>query len=150
MSKKKKNKNHKKAKKSILLLSEIDTSMDTKYESLIEEIQDIQLRINLADAKAMKKQRKKMIRNDMGVIPYYISKEKVKAREKAIADMEKSNFFGRIEDTLKGLVPCVILIARLVAALILSILSIEPIKKIIKPSTLEKMNTVYKLAMAVH
>jgi beta-glucosidase/6-phospho-beta-glucosidase/beta-galactosidase len=111
MSKKKKNKKNKKEQKSILLLSEIDTSINGAYDSLIEEIQEMQLRINIADAKAMEKQRKKMIRADMGVIPYYVSKDKVKAREKALKEMEKTNFLGRIEDTLKKLVPCVILIA---------------------------------------
>ena len=146
---KKKSKKNKKTQKSIMLLSEIDTSMNGTYESLIEEIQAIQLRINIADAKAMEKQRKKMIRQDMGVIPYYISKDKVKAREKALKQMEETNFFGRIEDTFKKLVPCVVLIARLVAALIISILSIEPIKRIIKPTTLDKMNSVYKVAMSI-
>ena len=150
MSKKKKSKKNKKTAKSILLLSEIDTSMNGTYESLIEEIQEMQLRINMADAKAMEKQRKKMIRQDMGVIPYYVSKDKVKAREKALKQMEQTNFLGRVEETFKKLVPCVVLIARLVAALIISILSIEPIKKMIKPSTLEKMDSVYKVAMAIH
>lgn len=150
MSKKKKNKKNKKTQKSIMLLSEIDTSLNGTYESLIEEIQEIQLRINIADAKAMEKQRKKMIRADMGVIPYYVSKDKVKVREKALKQMEKSNFFGRVEDTFKKLVPCVILIARLVAALIVAILSIEPIKQIISPALLKRMNSIYTTAMAIH
>lgn len=150
MSKKKKNNKNKKTQKSIMLLSEIDTSLNGTYGSLIEEIQEIQLRINIADAKAMEKQRKKMIRADMGVIPYYVSKDKVKVREKALKQMEKSNFFGRVEDTFKKLVPCVILIARLVAALIVAILSIEPIKQIISPALLKRMNSIYTTAMAIH
>jgi hypothetical protein len=146
---KKKNKN-KKTQKSIMLLSEIDTSISGTYDSLIEEIREIQLKINIADAKAMEKQRKKMIRADMGVIPYYVSKDKVKAREKALKQMEKSNFFGRIEDTFKKLVPCVVLIARLVAALIVAILSVEPIKHIISPALLKRMNSIYTVAMSIH
>ena len=147
---KKKNKKNNKTRKSIMLLSEIDTSMNGTYESLIEEIQEMQLKINIADAKAMEKQRKKMIRQDMGVIPYYVSKDKVKAREKALKQMESTNFLGRIEDTFKNLVPCVILIARLVAALIIAILSVEPIKRLIKPAMLDRLNSVYKVAMAIH
>jgi len=149
MSKKKKNKN-KKNKKSIMLLSEIDSSMNGTYESLIEEIQEIQLKLNIADAKAMEKQRNKMIRQEMGAIPYYVSKDKVKAREKVLKQMETTNFLGRIEDTFKNLVPCVILIARLVAALIVCILSVEPIKRVIKPAMLNRLDTVYKVAMAIH
>jgi hypothetical protein len=133
-----------------MLLSEIDTSLNGQYDSLIEEIQEIQLRINIADAKAMEKQRKKMIRADMGVIPYYVSKDKVKIREKVLKDMERSNFFGRIEDTFKKLVPCVILIARLVAALIVAILSVEPLKRIISPELLKRMNSIYTVAMSIH
>ncbi len=147
MGKKKKNK---KAKKSIMLLSEIDTSMNNTYDSLIEEIQEIQLRINIADAKAMEKQRKKMIKQSMGVIPYYVSKDKVKARERELKKMEETKFFDRVEETFKNLVPCVVLIARLVAALILAILSVEPIKMMIKPATLNRLNNVYKTAMAIH
>lgn len=147
---KKKNKKNKKTQKSINLLSEVDTSMNMTYESLIEEIQEMQLRINIADAKAMEKQRKKLIRQDMGVIPYYVSKDKVKAREKALKQMESTNFLGRVEDAFKNVIPCVILIARLVAALILAILSFEPIARIIKPETLNKLNSVYKVAMAIH
>ena len=152
MGKKKNKKNngkHNKTKKSIMLLSEIDTSMNTKYESLIEEIQEMQLKINIADAKAMKKQRKKMIRHDMGVIPYYVSKDKVKAREKALKQMEQTNFLGRVEETLKNLTPCVVIIARLVAALILAILSIEPFKRLIKPDMLDRLSSVYNIAMAI-
>lgn len=143
-------KKNKKTKKSIMLLSEIDTTMNGTYDSLMEEIQEMQLKINIADAKAMEKQRKKMIRQDMGVIPYYISKDKVKAREKVLKQMETTNFLGRVEETFKKLAPCVVLIARLVAALIIAILSVEPIKKLIKPSTLNKLDSVYKLAMAIH
>ena len=147
MSKKKKTK---KKQKSILSLTEIDSSLNGSYESLIEEIQEFQLKLNIADAKAMEKQRKKMLRQDMGVIPYYVSKDKVKAREKLIKEMEKTNFLGRLEETFKNLVPCIVLIARLVAALIIAILSVEPIKKVIKPSTLNHLTKVYNVAMAIH
>ena len=153
MSKKKdkKNKSGKKTeKKSIMLLSEIDTSMNGTYDSLIEEIQEMQLRINIADAKAIEKQRKKMIRQEMGAIPYFVSKDKVKAREKEIKRMEQTAFLERVEVTLQNLAPCVILIARLVAALIIALLSVESIKRMIKPETLNKLNTVYKVAMAIH
>ena len=147
---KKKNKKNKKKQKSIILLSELDMTMNSTHESLIEEIQEMQLRLNIADAKAMEKQRKKLIRQDMGVIPYYVSKDKVKAREKVLKQMEQTNFLGRIEDTFKSLVPCIILIARLVAALITAILSVEPVKRLISPTMLNKMNAVYNIAMAIH
>ena len=85
-----KSKKHKKKKKSISLLKEVDKTMDKTYDSLIEEIQDMQLQLNLSDQKALKKQKKKL-RQDMGVIPYYTSKERVKGRQELIKKMEQTS-----------------------------------------------------------
>lgn len=143
-----KSKKHKKKKKSISLLKEVDKTMDKTYDSLIEEIQDMQLQLNLSDQKALKKQKKKL-RQDMGVIPYYTSKERVKARQELIKKMEQTSLLERVEKSLKDLIPVVVVLARLIAALILSILSVEPIRKFISPATLSKMDNVYKVAMSI-
>ena len=50
MSKKKKNSK----KKSISILKEVDKSLTGTYDDLIEEIQDMQYQLNLADQKARK------------------------------------------------------------------------------------------------
>lgn len=145
---KKKNKNKKKQNKSINLLKSIDKSIDKTYTSLIEEIEDYQRRLNKSDKSIIKNQKKKL-RKEMGVIPYYTCKERVKVREKMIKDMEKTKLLERVEKSFDNLIPIVSIIARLIAVLIVSILSIEPIRCLIKPKTLDRMTTVYKVAMSI-
>ena len=55
----------------------------------------------------------------------------------------------RIERSFKDLVPVVIIIARLVASLILAILSFEPIKVHIKPETLARFQAIYEAALKI-
>ena len=63
--------------------------------------------------------------------------------------MEDSNLFSRTESCLEDLRPICLIIARLIAALIVAILSIDAIKLYLKPETMEKMTRVYELAMSV-
>jgi hypothetical protein len=149
MGKKKKNKKIKKTQKSIMLLSEIDETLNGKYATLQEEIEAIQKKLLREDEKAIRKERLKLIRSEMGVIPYYVSKERVKIREKALKEMERTNMLGRIEDMFKSFVPCLILIARLVAALIVALLSFTPFQRIISPGLLNRLNSIYKFAISV-
>ena len=141
-SKKKKKKNQ----KSISILNEVDKTMGKTYDNIIQEIEDMQLQLYIADQKARKKAKKKM-RKD----PNYCknSEERMKARREVIETMEGKNFFDRIEKVLKDIAPIVVLISRLVASLILSILSLDVVKMNIKPETLGKMKNVYQLAVSV-
>ena len=138
----------KKKKTSMNLLKEVDKSLENTYEDLMTEIQQIQLELNLKEKKAVKKQRK-MLREDMGIIPYYTAKDRVKARMEAIEKIEEKNLLERVERCYKKIIPIVIVIARLVASLILSILSFAPVKWSMRPETLNKMNRVYQLSMAI-
>lgn len=150
MSKKKKK--NKKKKESLKFLKEIDGGLNGTHDEIMKEISEIQRNLYIADQKALKKQKKALkqkIRTDMGVIPYYTSKERVRAREVAIKEMERTNLLGRIENLFKSLAPCIIILSRLVAALITSILSVESIVRVIKPETVKKMDKVYKLAMSI-
>ena len=126
----------KKKKTSMNLLKEVDKSLENTYEDLMTEIQQIQLELNLKEKKAVKKQRK-MLREDMGIIQEYIEK------------IEEKNLLERVERCYKKIIPIVIVIARLVASLILSILSFAPVKWSMRPETLNKMNRVYQLSMAI-
>ena len=120
--------------------------MGKTYDNIIQEIEDMQLQLYIADQKARKKAKKKM-RKD----PNYFknSEERMKARREIIETMEGKNFFDRIEKVLKDIAPIVVLISRLVASLILSILSLDVVKMNIKPETLGKMKNVYQLAVSV-
>lgn len=144
MSKKKK----KKSNKSIKLLKELDKTLTVSHDSLIEEIEETQRRLAEADARALKKQKKKL-RKEMGAIPYYVSRGRVRAREEAIRRMEETNLLERVEKSFKMMSPLVIIIARLIAVLIDAILMIEPIRRLISPETIKKMDSVHRLAMAI-
>ena len=57
---KKKQKKKKKGGQSISILQEMDRNMDTTYKNLLQEIEDYQMEIYIADRKARKKERKRL------------------------------------------------------------------------------------------
>lgn len=142
MGKKKKKKKH----QSISILKEVDKTLNGTYDDIMEEIQDMQLQLFIADQKAQKKAKKK-IKKD----PNYFatSIERTEARKKVIKQIEGNSLLERLEKLFRDICPLIIVIGRLVASLILCILSFEPIKIHIKPETLEKLNSVYKTAISI-
>lgn len=136
----------KKKKKSISILQEVDKTLNGTYDDLMEEIQDMQLQLALADQKARKKAKKKGKKNAKD---YSFQTEQRKVREELITKMTGNNFLERVNKVLEDILPIVIVIARLVASLILSILSLDIVKVNIKPETLKMMNAVYNKAMAI-
>lgn len=145
MSKKKKNK--KKQTKSISLLREVDKQLDHTYDNLMEEIEDMQYKIMLADQKARKKARKK--KNKKGY-DYDYSKIRKEARKEVVAQMEGTNFLDRMVKLMEDITPIIISISRLVAALIVCILQIDAVKAVISPETLKKLQNVYQKAMSIN
>lgn len=133
-------------KKQVSVISEIDKTLNNTYDNIMEEVQDMQLQLYLAEEKARKKARKK-IKKD----PNYFgtSTERLEARQQIIQKIEGDNLLDRIERSFKDLVPVVVIIARLIASLILSILSFEPIKLHIKPETLSKFQSIYEAALKI-
>lgn len=140
MSKKKKKKQKKEK-----LLYEVDNSLNAQYMGLKDEIEYLQMEWDRTRAKCKKKAKKKMKKNG-GFYPY---EYELKERKKLIKKMEDSNLFSRTELCLEDLRPICLIIARLIAALIVAILSIDAIKLYLKPETMEKMTRVYELAMSV-
>ena len=141
---KKKKKNE--SKKSISILKEIDKSLGHTYDDLIEEIQDMQYRLNIADQKARKKA-KKHAKNGKEYCDY--KKLRTQVRKDVIMTMEGNNFLDRVMKVLNDIAPIVVVIGRLVASLILAILSLDVVKVNIKPETLNKMTSIYEKAMAL-
>ena len=140
MSKKKKKKQKKEK-----ILYEVDNSLNAQYMGLKDEIEYLQMEWDRTRAKCKKKAKKKMKKNG-GFYPY---EYEMKERKKLIKKMEDSNLFSRTESCLEDLRPICLIIARLIAALIVAILSIDAIKLYLKPETMEKMTRVYELAMSV-
>jgi len=141
-------KKKKKKKNSISILNEVDKSLNGTYDDLMKEIEDMQLRLNYADQKARKKA-KKMSKKKGGQYYDYETLRK-EARMEVVGKMESNNFLERALKVLNDISPIIVVIGRLIASLILAILSLDVVKMNIKPETLNSMNIVYKKAMAVH
>lgn len=127
------------------VLYEFDKSIDQKYVGLLEEIQFMQADLKRAEKKARKQAMKNMKKGN----DFYPMNLELRVREHAIHQMEGTDFFTRVTKAIEDLRPICIAIARLVMALIVSILSIDAIKYRIRPETLDKMNGVYTFAKKV-
>ena len=139
-------KKKKKTSKKVSILKEYDSMMNETYDSLIEEIQDMQMIIATEDRKIAKRA-KKAAKKGKGY--YNATLEKRKVRQHVIGQMEETDWLTRIINILKDIAPIITIIARLVASLILSILSIDEVKVNINKDTLSKLNTVYSKAMVI-
>lgn len=144
--KKKKHKKKKQQKKDLSTLQVLDAKMDRIHETLIEEIEAISRSIKYQDQK-IKKKAKKRARN--GILSVFSPMDEMtKVRMEAMHTIDRINLWDVAETILKGFLPIVVVIARLVAALILLIFQC-PLRTRLSPSTVGKMDRVYQLAMAI-
>ena len=141
MAKKKKKQN-----KKISILKEYDSMMNDTYDDLLEEIQDMQMIIASEDRKIAKRA-KKAAKKGKGY--YNVNLEKRKVRQHVIGKMEETNWLDRIIQILKDIAPIIVVIARLVASLIFSALSVDEVKVNISKETLSKLNNIYSKAMVI-
>lgn len=140
---------HKKKKKKepkYSLISELDRDLMSQYDNMIEDIETYQYQIYLADKKTKKKNKKK---HKKGCNDFYSVKPTIKARKKIVKDMEEKGYPNRFLDALGDVGPVVKLLGRLLAALLLAILSIDSVKKAIKPETLGLLDKVFSVAVSV-
>lgn len=138
-------KKKKKDKANGVFLKDIDKSINKSYDGIIEEISMYQSMLKTYDRKALKKARKRSsIRK--GITYDMLRRE---GRMNILRDIEDSNILARIQNIFNDLVPIVILIARLVASLILSILSIPAVKVHISEGTLTLLTSIYQKAMEI-
>ena len=134
-------KKKKKDKANGVFLKDIDKSINKSYDGIIEEISMYQSMLKTYDRKARKRSSiRKGITYDM------LRRE---GRMNILRDIEDSNILARIQNIFNDLVPVVILIARLVASLILSILSIPAVKVHISEGTLTLLTSIYQKAMEI-
>lgn len=134
-----------KGKEEVPILYRIDNSLDKKYENVLKEIEVMKAEIEKADRKGKKLAKKKLKKNN----DFYQLSYEIKKRKEVVENMERKNLFDKIEAAIKGIRPICVLIARLVAALIVAILSLDAIKKYISPKTVKKLSSLYNLAMQV-
>lgn len=134
------------------MLSGVDKTIDKSYKSLLDELKDYQVAIVGTDNEAKKKadeEQREMLKKKVGVISYYFRKEQVEARKKVLQEMEARKTFDRIELAFKNIVPIVIGIAKLVVALVTSILGLKVSMGYINPTTLKRLNVIKGIASAI-
>lgn len=141
----KKNKKYKSTKSKGGLLNNVDESMNQQYQDIIADIEDIQYEIYLEDKKANKKMRKKIKKGKGG----FYNSASVSVREKAVKKLKKKGILDFILDIIEDIKPIVIIIARLIGALICSILSLDVVKEHIGAKTLRKMQKIYKTCVSI-
>ena len=79
----------------------------------------------------------------------YMNSSSILTRKRILKDMEEKDTMDRLAKMFNDFSPVITLIGRCVALLIIAILSFDSVKRDIKPETLEKMDTIYKIAMSV-
>lgn len=133
-----------KKKKNSVANYTMDDMLNYQYLSLVDEINHYQAEIKRADKKGKKKALKAF--NGKGFYPY---EYELAARERVVNEMEGSGFIDRILKCFQEMAPIIQLISRLVAALVVAILSISQIKGRINKNTLKKLQNIYEFAMSV-
>lgn len=129
-------------------LKKIDKKLNIKYDDLIKEINDMQKYLKKIDKKAKKRAKKKAGNNhELYKALYYNDVSRAKARKKVVEDNE--SLFDDIEDTLNDIRPAAQLISRLIAGVIISILSIGFVQIHISPAQMNTLDKIYKLSMKV-
>lgn len=151
MSKKdKKQKKHQKKKggKSLDYLKVLDTRMDNIHDNLIMELEAMEKYIKKRDKKIKKKARK--LSADNGLLSVFSpTTEMQKVRFEVAQQMERVNIFSVLESVLKGCMPIIVLISRLVASLVLLIFQCSFIRQKLPMKTLANLERVYQIARGI-
>ncbi len=139
MSKKKKKKKQ---------LKKIDKNLNIKYADLIKEIDDMQKYIKKIDKKA-KKRAKRKAGDDKKLYKqiYKADMERAKARYKVVNENE--SLFDNLESTIDDVKPAAKILSRLIAGLIVTILSIEVVQLNITPAQMNSLDKLYRLSMRI-
>lgn len=148
--KKKKNKHKKNKKKGghkqkRSWLGDVDKNLNHQYVNILKSVQFYQEELDMADKKALKKARKRARKG----LPSNYKRLKLQNRLQLLSELHDGNFFDIIMDTLSQLAPIIVIIARLVASLILAILSLDIVRMYISKETLTMIDIVYRKAMSI-
>lgn len=144
MAKNKAKQKKKNKKKGSQVEVSFDDMLNVQYTTLVDEIEYYQAELKRADKKAKKKAMKAFDGKNFYPYEYQLA-----ARERVIQEMEGSSLFDRIIRFFHEMAPVIKIFGRLVAALVVTILSVSQIKSRISKKTLKKLNTVYNLAMSL-
>ena len=134
-------------KKELTYSMVMDVDIKKRHDMAIDEIMKMEKKIKKKDKK-IKKKAKKMQYN--GILSKYSpTAEMQQVRLDAVNHMKKIDLLGIVENILKGVLPIVTTIARLIASLITLIFQCKYIREKIPMKYLAKMEHVYQIAMAI-
>lgn len=131
--------------KRVSILDGIDTSLNKQFEEIVRDIEEVQFQIEKADKKKAKKAKKKMKK---GKVMFYDPMSK-KARVEAANHITSEEVFGSIMNFLRDTKPIIVLLARLVAAIILAILSLDVVKRHISRQALDRMREMFLACVGI-
>ena len=127
------------------ILDGIDMKLSRQHEAIIRDIEEIQYEIQRADKKKAKKAKKKLKNGKIGFYEVRSSKARIHAAKR----LTSSDVVSVIKNILMDIKPIMVLLARLVAAIICSILSMDIVKRNIGKTTLGALESLYNLCMGV-
>ena len=153
MSKKKDKKKKRKQEAREHLLKQIsdiqidDRWINSSYEELFDEIALYQYELYRADKNFIKQKGKSKKKHKKGESVFYSNSKPIKKRNKIIKKLEKRNFFDRVISFIENIRPLAKVISRVVVLLLMTILNINVVRDNISTSTMNKIDTVYRVCM---
>lgn len=147
MSKKKKKNRIKREYEYLNNIKEKDKkSINKEFKRALKDIEKMQISLYEIDKKYDRKNRRKINKNEGEV---YATIESIKHRKNMAKRWEEKGFLDHMIDLLREVSPFIQLLAKALAGLIITFLSIDGIKKVIKPKTLRKITKVFDIAMSI-
>ena len=149
MSKKKKKNFAKKkiSKKDIKQLKKIDKQVDKSYKKLIGEVKLIKEDLYNVD-KAAKKKAMKKAKGDKKLYKKYYKEDtkRLAKRMQVIEEMGSFDLSTNLDNSLNNLSYCIVLLAKLVMSIIVTVLSVDTVKYNTSEETLDKLQSIYAVA----
>ena len=129
-------------------IKKYDKKLHKRYDKLYDEILGMQKYLKKIDKKA-KKKAEKLSGGDKKKYKKIYKEDKKRAYERYKLVEDHGGLFDHILYTLDNLEPTAKFLSRLVATLVVTILSVEGVRMNISPNQLDTLDRIYKLSMKV-
>jgi vacuolar-type H+-ATPase subunit I/STV1 len=152
--KKKKHKKQKKQKKNVSYvkstskrtwMGKVDKNLNRQYDTIISTLEEYRDIIRECDRKCEKIARRRRRKGE----PTYLKRMKFECRYEVLQSMYGNSILDIAVGLFNQLAPLVVIIARLVASVILAILSLDIVRLNLSDKTLDKLKWVYNKAMEI-
>ena len=143
-NKKKKHKAAKEEQPLRLCRERFDEELDTRYGEIYDEIQEMNRDLYRADQKEILRMRKTAEKGG------FITDERLKARVAIIKRQYERGWFKKVTDLIVDLIDhsdVIKLFVRVVVSFLVSLLSLDSVKKYISPGVLDCVDKIYAVAV---